>query len=86
MVDVQHRPLRAFEHHAAALGQYLVQQASGVGDKRPHLLGCRGVLVVDLRRVQRTGAEERVNDGVLFRASRFDVDFQQFRPQQVHNA
>ena len=57
VVDIQHRPLRPLEHHAAALGQNIVQHAPGVGHKRPHLLGGRGILVEHLRRVQRRGAE-----------------------------
>ena len=48
VVDVQHGSLRAFEHHAAALGNDLVQQAAGVGDKGADLFGGGGVLVVDL--------------------------------------
>ena len=86
VVDVQHGPLRALEHHAAALGDDLVQQAAGVGDKGADLLGGGGVFVVHLRRVQRIGAEERVNDGVLLGAGGLNVRLQQLRAQQVHDA
>jgi hypothetical protein len=70
-----------------ALGQNGVQQASRIGNERPHLLGRGGVLLEHLSRVQgvRPGAEESPRDRVLLGAGSLDVRLQQLRAQQVHH-
>ena len=58
----------------------------GIGDKGPHLLGRRGVLLIHLCGVERVGAEQRMGDGILLRAGGLNVRLQQRRMQQIHDA
>ena len=86
VIDVEHGALRAFEHHAAALGKNRVEQAAGVGDKGAHLFGRGGVLVVHFGGIERIGAEERVGDGVLLSAGCLDVGLEQRGMEQIDDA
>ena len=90
VVDVEHRALRALEHHAAAVAQDAVEQTAGVGDKGADLLGRGGVFVVHLCGIERTGsdlgAEQGVGDLVLLLAGGLDVGLEQVGPQQVDDA
>ena len=86
MVDVEHGSLRALEHDAAAFGQNAVEQAAGIGDKRPDFLRRGRVFVIHFRGVERIGAEERVGDGVLFLAGGFNVRLEQRGMQQIDDA
>ena len=86
MVDVEHRSLRALEHDAAAFGQNAVEHSAGIGDKRPYLLRGRRVLLIHFFGVEGIGAEERVGDGILLRAGRLNVRFEQRRMQQIDYA
>ena len=86
MIDVQHRTLRAFKHHAAALAEDGVEQAACIGDKGANLLGRGGILVVHLRGVEGIGSEQCAGNLILLVAGSFNVGLEQIRPQQIDNA
>ena len=86
VVDVQQRALRALEHHALAFADRLIQQRGRVGHIGSHLLRRGRVLVINLRRVERVGAEKRMGDRILLPAGVLDMRFQNFGVQQVHHA
>ena len=79
VIDVEHGALRALEHHAAALGQDVVEHAAGVGDKGAIFSAAAAYSSYIFAGIERIGAEERVGDGVLFRAGGLDVRLEQRR-------
>ena len=62
MIDVQHGALRAFEHHRLAIGNGLVQQLAGIGNKGSDAIG-------DLRSTLRARYGEKVLTPVIAPAS-----------------
>ncbi len=68
------------------LGNDLVQQPAGVGDKRTHLFGGCRILLVHLFGIQRIGAEERMGNRILLGAGCLDVRLQERCVQQIDDA
>ena len=86
MVDVEHRPLRAFEHHRLASGKSLVQKKGCVGDEGLNLLGGANILAIDLGSIERLSVEESMHDGVLLAAGILDMRLHQLEVEHVGDA
>ena len=86
MVDIEHRALRALEHHRLARGKRLVQEGRCVSDEGLNLFGGANVLAIDLGGVERFGVEQGMHDGVLLAAGILDVRLHQRKVEHVRDA
>ncbi len=77
MIDIEHGPLRAFEHDGLALRDGFVQQERGIGNEGSNLFRGLRVLGVHAVGIERLGIEERVRDHIFFAASVLDGRTQQ---------
>jgi len=68
VVDIQHRALRAFEHHRPALVERAVDEDGGIGHEGHDLLSRGGVFTAHAVGIERLGVEQGVGNHVLFAA------------------
>jgi hypothetical protein len=86
VIDVQHRPLRAFEHHALLRADLLVDPDGAVHDARREDLAVLQILLVQLRGIVRVGVVHARQHGVALRARELDLLPQHLGIEQVGDA
>ena len=86
VIDVEHGALRAFEEHALAVADRLVQQAGGIAHHRPDALRERLVFVANTGEVEFFVDAERLGDGDLLLHQRVVLGAEEFRVHQIGHA
>jgi hypothetical protein len=86
VVDVEHHPLRAFEHDPFAGPDVLVDPDGTVGDARRQDLAEAQVVVVELRGIERLRVVDAGEHGVALDAGELDLLFQDHRIEEVGDA